>query len=209
MNKGKFIVFEGGEGSGKSTMLEKSYEFLISKNIECIKTREPGGINISEQIRTVILDTNNLEMNAKTEALLYAAARCQHLTEKVIPALEAGKHVLCDRFIDSSLAYQGYARNIGIDDIYSINKFAIGDFMPDLSIIFDVDPQVGLDRISKDKNREINRLDKEKLEFHKMVREGYNKVSYMDNRNIIKIDASKGIDEVFNELKDIIIKYIN
>lgn len=209
MNKGKFIVFEGGEGSGKSTMLEKSYEFLISKNIECIKTREPGGINISEQIRTVILDTNNLEMNAKTEALLYAAARCQHLTEKVIPALEAGKHVLCDRFIDSSLAYQGYARNIGIDDIYSINKFAIGDFMPDLSIIFDVDPQVGLDRISKDKNREINRLDKEKLEFHKMVREGYNKVLYMDNRNIIKIDASKGIDEVFNELKDIIIKYIN
>lgn len=209
MNKGKFIVFEGGEGSGKSTMLEKLYEFLISKNIECIKTREPGGIKISEQIRTVILDTNNLEMNPKTEALLYAAARCQHLTEKIIPALEAGKHVLCDRFIDSSLAYQGYARNIGINDIYTINKFAIGDFMPDLSIIFDVDPQIGLDRINKDKNREINRLDKEKLEFHKMVREGYNKVLSMDNRNIARVDASKSIDEVFNELKDIIIKYIN
>ena len=140
MNKGKFIVFEGGEGSGKSTMIEKIYSFLTANNIECIKTREPGGIKISEQIRSVILDTNNCEMDSKTEALLYAAARRQHLVEKVIPALDAGKFVLCDRFVDSSLAYQGYARGIGIDAIYEINKFAIGSNEPDISILFDIDP---------------------------------------------------------------------
>ena len=208
MNKGKFIVFEGGEGSGKSTMIEKIYSFLTANNIECIKTREPGGIKISEQIRSVILDTNNCEMDSKTEALLYAAARRQHLVEKVIPALEAGKFVLCDRFVDSSLAYQGYARGIGIDAIYEINKFAIGSNEPDISILFDIDPIEGLKRINKDPSREVNRLDEEKIEFHEKVREGYNKILEISDRKIVKIDASKTIDEVFDEVKSIIEDFI-
>ena len=208
MNKGKFIVFEGGEGSGKSTMIEKIYSFLTANNIECIKTREPGGIKISEQIRSVILDTNNCEMDSKTEALLYAAARRQHLVEKVIPALDAGKFVLCDRFVDSSLAYQGYARGIGIDAIYEINKFAIGSNKPDISILFDIDPIEGLKRINKDPSREVNRLDEEKIEFHEKVREGYNKILEISDRKIVKIDASKTIDEVFDEVKSIIEDFI-
>lgn len=208
MNKGKFIVFEGGEGSGKSTMIEKIYSFLTANNIECIKTREPGGIKISEQIRSVILDTNNCEMDSKTEALLYAAARRQHLVEKVIPALDAGKFVLCDRFVDSSLAYQGYARGIGIDAIYDINKFAIGSNEPDISILFDIDPIEGLKRINKDPSREVNRLDEEKIEFHEKVREGYNKILEISDRKIVKIDASKTIDEVFDEVKSIIEDFI-
>lgn len=208
MNGGKFIVFEGGEGSGKSTMIEKISLWMQENNIEHIITREPGGIKISEQIRSIILDLNNEEMDGRTEALLYAAARRQHLVQKVIPAIKEGKIVLCDRFIDSSLAYQGYARNIGIDKIYSINKFAIGNYMPDLSIVFDIRPEVGLSRINADKSREVNRLDKEKLEFHNKVREGYRKVLEDSNRNIVKINAEKSINEVFSEVKKVISELI-
>lgn len=133
MKKGLFIVFEGGEGTGKTTAIDAIYDWITENNFECIKTREPGGIKISEQIRQVILSKDNKEMDAKTEALLYAAARRQHLVEKVIPALNQGVIVLCDRFIDSSLAYQGYARNLGMEEVLSINKFAIGEYMPDIS----------------------------------------------------------------------------
>lgn len=208
MNKGKFIVFEGGEGSGKTTMIELIYNLLIENGIDCIKTREPGGIKISEDIRNIILDTENTTMDSRTEALLYAAARRQHLVEKVIPALENNKVVLCDRFICSSLAYQGYAREIGLDDIYRINKFAIEDFMPDLNILFDLDPEIGLARINKSKSREINRLDLEKIDFHNKVREGYMKLSKEEKNNIIVIDAEKDINQVFLEVKNIILKFI-
>lgn len=209
MAKGKFIVFEGGEGSGKSTMIEKTYEWLINNNINCIKTREPGGIKISEKIREVILDNDNIEMDSRTEALLYAAARRQHLVEKVIPALNDGVVVLCDRFIDSSLAYQGHARGIGIDEITKINEFAIDGYMPDLSIFFDIEPKLGLERILMDNNREVNRLDKEKMEFHTLVREGYNLVYDMNKDRIVKIDASKSIDDVFYNVKEIIAKELD
>lgn len=208
MNRGKFIVFEGGEGSGKSTILEMIYEYLIENNINCIKTREPGGIQISEDIRKIILDTKNTSMDGKTEALLYTAARRQHLVERVVPKLNDGVIVLCDRFIYSSLAYQGYARGIGMSDIYQINKFAVGEYMPDLNILFDVSPQIGLSRINKNKGREVNRLDLEKMDFHNKVREGYHKL-YEDNKDkFIKINAEKSIEEVFSEVKEIIINFI-
>lgn len=209
MSSGKFIVFEGGEGVGKTTMINKISSWLENENIPFIVTREPGGIRISEQIRKVILDVNNVEMDGRTEALLYAAARRQHLIEKVIPALKEGKIVLCDRFIDSSLAYQGYARGIGINKIYEINKFAIEDYEPDLTILFDLSPEIGLQRINSDKSREINRLDKEKLEFHKKVREGYNILLDNVDRDIIKIDAEKPVDSIFQEIKELIKKTIN
>lgn len=208
MKQGKFIVFEGGEGSGKSTILEMIYEFLLEEGIECIKTREPGGIRISENIRNIILDRDNTEMDRKTEALLYAAARRQHLVERVIPELKNGKIVLCDRFIFSSLAYQGYAREIDVNEIFEINKFAIGEYMPDLNILFDVSPEVGLARINKNKDREINRLDLEKIDFHNKVRDGYHKLSEENKENFQVINAEKSIEEVFNEVKNVILKFI-
>ncbi len=208
MNRGKFIVFEGGEGSGKTTILEKVYNFLVENGVECIKTREPGGIKISEDIRNIILDTNNTKMDRKTEALLYAAARRQHLIERVIPELEKGKIVLCDRFIYSSLAYQGYARGISVKEIYSINKFAIGEYMPDLNILFDLSPEIGLARIEKNKDREINRLDLEEMDFHNKVREGYHKLLEKNKDKFSIVNAEKTIDEVFEETKDIIINFI-
>jgi len=209
MSKGYFIAFEGGEGSGKSTILEKIYNWLLEENKDCIKTREPGGIKISEQIREVILDAENTKMDPRTEALLYAAARRQHLVEKVMPALDAGKVILCDRFIDSSLAYQGFARGLGIEEIYKINEFAIGECMPNISILFDIDPAVGLERINKDKNREVNRIDLEKIDFHNRVREGYNEVFETSKGRMIKIDASKTIEEVYEDVKKIITVHIN
>ncbi|WP_024615907.1 dTMP kinase [Clostridium sp. Ade.TY] len=209
MKKGKFIVFEGGEGSGKSTMIDMIYNWLKESGFNVIKTREPGGISIAEQIREVILNKENIKMDGKTEALLYAAARRQHLVERVIPALEEGKIVLCDRFLDSSLAYQGYARGLGMDEVYSINKFAIGDCMPNMSILFDVSPEVGLDRIKKNSDREINRLDLEKMDFHNKVREGYSLIYDKDNKNRVKINAEGTIDEVSNKVKNIISNMLN
>ncbi|AJG96827.1 thymidylate kinase [Clostridium beijerinckii] len=204
MKKGLFIVFEGGEGTGKTTAIDAIYDWITENNFECIKTREPGGIKISEQIRQVILSKDNKEMDAKTEALLYAAARRQHLVEKVIPALNQGVIVLCDRFIDSSLAYQGYARNLGIEEVLSINKFAIGEYMPDISVLFDLDPKIGLARIANNACREVNRLDIEKLEFHERVREGYDIVYKNNNHRIVKIDANNTKENVINQIKNIL-----
>ncbi|WP_297636428.1 dTMP kinase [uncultured Clostridium sp.] len=203
MNKGLFIAFEGGEGSGKSTMIEKIYLWLKEKGYDCVTTREPGGIKISEKIREVILDTNNTEMDGRTEALLYAAARRQHLVEKVLPALNEGKIVLCDRFVFSSLAYQGHARGIGMEEVYRINEFAIDGHMPDMSILFDISPEVGLERIRKNSDREVNRLDLEAIDFHNKVREGYNNIYENNKEKMKKINAENSIDEVLNELKTI------
>ncbi|MEW8956159.1 dTMP kinase [Clostridium sp.] len=199
MKKGLFITFEGPEGAGKTTILHMVSEYLKNKGVNFITTREPGGIDISEKIRNIILDNNNTNMDPRTEALLYAAARRQHLTERVIPAIDKGYIVLCDRFIDSSLAYQGYGRGIGIEDIYTINNFAIGDNMPDKTLYFDIESEEGLRRINKNKNREVNRLDLEGLDFHRKVREGYKKVIKMHKERIIEIDASKTLEEVFEQ----------
>ncbi|MGL5649492.1 MAG: dTMP kinase [Clostridium sp.] len=208
MKKGLFVVFEGGEGSGKSTMLEMTYEWLRENGHDCIKTREPGGIKISEKIREIILDVKNTTMDGRTEALLYAAARRQHLVEKVIPALNEGKIVLCDRFVDSSLAYQGYARGLGIDEVFEINRFAISDCMPNVSILFDIRPEVGLERIMKNRGREINRLDLEAIDFHNKVREGYNKIYENNKDRIKKINAENTIEQVFEEIKSIFLDLI-
>jgi dTMP kinase len=204
MRKGLFIVFEGGEGTGKTTAIDAIHNWIVENNFKCIKTREPGGIKISEQIRQVILNKENKAMDARTEALLYAAARRQHLVEKVIPALEEGLIVLCDRFIDSSLAYQGYARELGIKEVMSINKFAIGDYMPDISILFDLDPKIGLDRINNNECREINRLDLEKLDFHERVRAGYNVIYERNKDRIVKIDAAQSKENVIEQIKGIL-----
>ena len=171
--KGIFITAEGPEGAGKTTITGMIAAHLKENGYPVVLTREPGGIKIAEQIRHIILNPENTEMDARTEALLYAASRRQHLAEKVLPALEQGRIVLCDRFIDSSLAYQGYARGIGIEEVYRINQFATGGLLPDLTLYFDVEAETGLSRIAKNHNREVNRLDLEAIDFHRKVREGF------------------------------------
>lgn len=199
MKKGKFITVEGPEGAGKTTIIDMLASNLAKEGYQVLQTREPGGIEIAEQIRSVILDKKNTKMDPRTEALLYAAARRQHLAEKVKPALDEGYIILCDRFIDSSLAYQGYARGLGIEEVYSINSFAIEGMMPELTLYFDIDPEAGLDRINQHKGREVNRLDLEKLGFHHKVREGYLKLMELYPERIFKIDASKPLEEVYQQ----------
>ncbi len=204
---GLFITFEGPDGSGKTTASKGVYDKLLNEGFDVIYTREPGGIEIAEQIRKVILDVNNTNMDYKTEALLYAASRRQHLVEKVLPALADNKIVICDRFIDSSLAYQGYARGLGIDEIFEINMFAIENHMPDKTIFLDIDVNTALDRI---KSRiEKDRLDIEGLQFHNKVFEGYQNVIDRFKDRIVKIDARLTPDEVIELCYKEVIKLIN
>ncbi|MGX1191505.1 dTMP kinase [Metabacillus sp. SLBN-84] len=206
--KGTFITFEGPEGAGKTTVLQKVHEEFKQKGIEAVFTREPGGIRIAEQIREVILNKENTEMDARTEALLYAAARRQHMVEKVIPALNEGKLIICDRFIDSSLAYQGYARGIGTEEVYSINLFAIDGVMPDLTIYFDIAPERGLMRISRNDGREVNRLDLEKMDFHEKVQEGYKQTIERFPDRIKVINADQSLEDVCRDVMEVLIPYL-
>lgn len=206
--KGYFITFEGGEGAGKTTVLNRLEERLLKKGIDVLLTREPGGIPISEQIRTIILDPDHTEMDGRTEALLYAAARRQHLVEKVIPALKQGKVVLCDRFIDSSLTYQGHARGIGVEEILEVNKFAIEACMPSLTLFFDIAPEVGLQRIALNDAREKNRLDLEALAFHELVYEGYRLLLEKYPERITRINADQSIEKVTDEALHYIINHL-
>lgn len=199
MNNGMFITVEGPEGAGKTTIINMLANGLEAEGYQVLQTREPGGIEIAEQIRGVILDKKNTKMDPRTEALLYAAARRQHLVEKVKPALEKGYLILCDRFIDSSLAYQGYARGLGIEEVFSINSFAIEGMMPKLTLYFDIEPEDGLERINQHKGREVNRLDLENLDFHHKVREGYLKLMELYPDRIYKVEASKSLDDVYKQ----------
>ncbi|MGG4202234.1 dTMP kinase [Peribacillus frigoritolerans] len=201
MKRGIFITMEGPEGAGKTTITQMLGKALQQEGYQVLLTREPGGVPISEQIREVILNKDNTAMDSRTEALLYAAARRQHLVEVVMPELERGGIVLCDRFIDSSLAYQGYARGLDIEEVYNINKFAIGDMMPDATLFFDIDPEEGLRRIQSNGEREVNRLDLEALDFHKKVCEGYQFIINRWKERFIIVDAGRSIDEVFEETK--------
>lgn len=200
----KFITFEGGEGSGKSTVMKDVATRLTKEGYKLVLTREPGGTPIAEEIRNVILDKDNTKMDPRTEALLYAASRRQHLVEKIWPALERGEIVLCDRYLDSSLAYQGGARGLGVDEVLSINMFATEGEYPDLTLLFDLEPEEGLKRIEKNKGREVNRLDLEKLEFHKKVRDNFHALAKKYSTRYVVIDASKPLSEVEDEVYKII-----
>jgi len=198
---GYFITLEGGEGAGKSTVLESLQNDLENEGYDVLATREPGGIDIAEKIRQIILTPEHTAMDGRTEALLYAAARRQHLVEKIFPALERGKVVLCDRFIDSSLAYQGYARGLGMDEVFSINQFAIQNCMPDLTLFFDIIPKKGLERISSNIDRERNRLDLEKITFHEKVYEAYQILIKKFPERIKVINADQPLEKVEKVVK--------
>ncbi|PYI50259.1 dTMP kinase [Paenibacillus flagellatus] len=201
-----FITVEGGEGAGKTSAIRHMEQALRNNGLEVVVTREPGGIAIAEQIREVILDRRNVEMDGRTEALLYAAARRQHLAQKIVPALREGKAVLCDRFVDSSLAYQGYARGLGIDEVFAINRFAIDGTMPDLTLFLDVSPQVGLARIHANRDREVNRLDLEALAFHEKVRAGYRLLLERFPDRIVRVDADQPEEAVVRASTEILVK---
>lgn len=205
--KGLFITFEGPDGSGKTTVATAVCERLAEMGYDVIHTREPGGIAISEDIRKIILDPKNTMMDAKTEALLYAASRRQHLVEKVFPAMEEGKIVICERFLDSSLAYQGFGRQLGFDEVLSINLFAIDNTYPDMTIYLDVDEQVGLDRLS---NRDFkDRLDQESIDFHHRVSQGYREVLRRFSDRITVVDASASKEEVIEESMNRVLELIH
>ncbi|EXX86139.1 thymidylate kinase [Paenibacillus darwinianus] len=199
MGNGFFMTVEGGEGAGKTTLIVRLAEWLAEQGYEVVMTREPGGIPIAESIRAIILDKANTAMDPRTEALLYAAARRQHLAEKVLPGLERGAVVLCDRFVDSSLAYQGYARGLGIDAVWDINRFAVAGTMPNLTLYMDINPEIGLRRIQAANEREINRLDLESITFHRLVREGYKLLPQRFPGRIVEIDADSDEDTVLRQ----------
>ena len=194
MNRGKFITFEGNDGSGKTTISKLVYEQLSTQGINVIFTREPGGIEIAEQIRQIILDPNNKTMDARTEALLYAASRRQHLVEKILPALNNGIHVICDRFIDSSLAYQGMGRQIGMQEVYDMNLFATEGILPDLTLFLDVSVEEAMNRMASREAKD--RLEQEDNAFHQRVRLGYEKVKELYPQRIHAIDAHQSIEKV-------------
>ena len=196
MSKGFLVSLEGPEGAGKTSVLEAIIPILEDRGIEVLSTREPGGVLIGEKIREVILDPSHTEMDAKTELLLYIASRRQHLVEKVLPALEAGKLVIMDRFIDSSVAYQGFGRGLDIEAIDWLNEFATDGLKPDLTLYFDIEVEEGLARIAANSDREVNRLDMEGLDLHRKVRRGYLSLLEKETDRIVKIDASLPLDQV-------------
>ena len=199
-----FITLEGVEGSGKTTIARGLVKILEDNGYDVLYTREPGGNKIAESIRDVVLDTNNTDMDVRTEALLYAAARRQHLVDIIEPALKAKKIVICDRFVDSSIAYQGYARKIGPELVEYINDFAIAGKRPDVTFLIDVRPEVGLERISKDQDREINRLDLEGLEFHQLVYDGYHELAGKYGDRIKVIDGEREAAGIVSDIYQII-----
>ncbi len=203
---GYFITFEGGEGTGKTTIINYISKYLNDKGYNVITTREPGGIEIAEQIRNIILDVKNTKMDYRTEALLYAASRTQHLAEKIIPALKENKIVLCDRYLDSSLVYQGIARGLGIENVLKVNMFAT-EYMPNITFFIDVKPEICFKRL-KDNHREMDRLDLEKMDFHNMVYEGYKEVAKMYPERIVSIDGDRKIEDIIEDIKNRIDKLL-
>lgn len=195
--KGIFIALEGPDGSGKSTIIKEITKYLKRKDIDFIVTREPGGTTIGEDIRNILLDKKNKDMTSATEALLLAAARGQHVQEKILPAIEDGKVVLCDRFILSSLAYQGVGRDLGIEEVRMVNDFAIKGTRPDLTLFLHVDPITTLSRKTEEKGGD--RLEREGAEFHRKVYNGYMKLLKMYPENVQMINANKSKKEVLNQ----------
>lgn len=196
MKQGYFISFEGGDGAGKSTQIKKLKQYFESEGYQVVLTREPGGTEIGEKIRHIILDPVNDKMTGMTEVMLYAASRAQHVAEIIRPSLEAGKIVICDRFMDSSLVYQGYARGLG-ECVSEINRHAVDACMPDLTFLLKIDPRIGSSRM---KHRKKDRIEMETGAFHQAVYEGYEHLEKMFPDRIIGIDASGSITEIEKQI---------
>lgn len=200
--KGIFISFEGSDGSGKSTISKMLFDYMKNKGIDCFLTREPGGnqSEIAESIRDILLNKNDLNINYYTEALLFAASRAEHVNNTIIPKLKNDIVVICDRFLDSSLAYQGIGRDLGIDKVYQMNLFATQGLLPDITILIMVKPEIGLERIKQFRSNEINRLDIEGMKLQSVVYNGYIDISKRFPERIIVIDGNLDIETVFKNI---------
>ena len=197
--KGYFVTLEGGEGSGKSTQLKLLEDYLDKGGYDVIYTREPGGTPISEEIRKILLGGKNVEMSDETEALLFAAARAQHIKEKILPAIAEGKTVVCDRYVHSSLVYQGYARGLG-EFVEKVNSYALENCMPDVTIFLDITPERAFAR--KGGADADDRLEQSGIEFHRRVYDGYVHMAEKFPDHFVRVNADRGIDEVFAEILD-------
>lgn len=193
--QGIFITMEGPDGSGKSTQAQKLFKYLQGKGYEVVLTREPGGTPVGEQIRNILLNPENGELGFKAEVLLYAASRAQHLEEIIIPALKEGKTVISDRFADSTIAYQGYGRNLNLPLVVEINRLVVEDYLPDLTILLDLPVEVGLARIRK-KQKSMDRLEQEAITFHEQVYQGFKKLA-LDEKRIKTVSADGSEDVIF------------
>lgn len=196
MKQGLFITMEGPDGSGKSTQIEAIRRFFNDKGENVVITREPGGTQISEKIRELLLDRDNAEMDPMAEALLYAASRAQLVSQVIKPALDSGTHVICDRFVDSSIAYQGYGRGLG-DSVAVINAYAVNNCMPDVTFLMKLNPEIGKSRI---KSSDQDRIEMEKLEFHNKVFAGYEALELEFPDRVVGIDATRNIEEISDEI---------
>jgi dTMP kinase len=198
--RGYFITFEGIEGSGKSTVAGAVLERFLQTGRECVATREPGGNEISEKIREMLLDPDNRSISPRTELLLYVASRAQLVDEVIAPALERGSCVICDRFMDASVAYQGWARGLGEDVVEGLNEFAVAGTLPDRTFLLDLEVGKGFERGPERReaegSRSRDRLELEKMEFHEKVREGYLRLASREPGRVVVIDASRTLDDV-------------
>lgn len=206
MRKGFFITFEGPDGCGKSTQVKLLAEHCRNLGYTVRLTREPGGPSISEKIRALLLDPENKEMCARAEALLYAASRAQHVEQTIRPAVEDGEVVICDRFMDSSIAYQAFGRELG-DDVRIINEFAVAGMQPDLTFFLDIDPEKGLMRAAS--HSKPDRLEQEKLEFHQKVYQGYQKIKEIYSSRYVCLDAEQSIETIAEQIASGFDKYVS
>jgi dTMP kinase len=198
-----FITFEGPEGSGKTTQAQLLARHLHQQGYNTLLTREPGGTSIGDQIREVLHDPANLEMFPTAEILLYSASRAQLVAQVIRPALEEGQLVICDRYADSTMAYQGYGRGLDIQALYQITRLATGDLVPDLTLYLDIQPEKGLER-RLSSGDEWNRLDQERIEFHRRVRAGYKELIALEPQRWVTIDAARMVEEVQQEIQAVV-----
>ncbi|MBM7855169.1 dTMP kinase [Desulfohalotomaculum tongense] len=204
---GKFIVFEGIDGSGKTTQIALLKEYLQQKGHRVISTREPGGTPVSEEVRAILLNPEHKDLHYRTEALLYAAARAQHVETLIKPALEQGAVVLCDRFVDSTLAYQGYGRGLSLDFLQQINNLATGGLQPHLVLIFDLTEKEGLSRVKRRSGGD--RLEREPEQFHRLVRQGYLEISRRQPKNHLVLNASLPVEELQHRVRSAVEEILN
>jgi dTMP kinase len=191
---GLFITIEGPDGAGKSTQIKKLEKFLLENGYKVLVTREPGGTKISEAIRDIILNCQFKKMSDITEMFLYAAARAQLINEIIAPALESGKIVICDRFVDSSAVYQGIARGIGIENVYRVNAYSVGRYMPNITFLIDINAEEGIRR--KESQKELDRMELENIQFHQLVVDGYRSLADIQKERIMRIDGNLSIDKI-------------
>lgn len=213
ITRGYFITVEGSDGVGKSTQIHNIENYFLKLGYEVQLTREPGGTRIGDKLRDILLDVSNDEMNEMTEMLIYAASRAQHIKELIEPSLKKGKIVISDRYIDSSIAYQGYGRRLGEDAVKIVNEYASFGLIPDLTFWLDLDPELGRKRILsrsiiQDKDVTFDRIELEKNDFHNRVREGYKEIARKNPERVHRIDASLKADEVWEEIELILRKII-